>query len=638
MGKEKNMNKILLLLMIIPVISIIETVVVLPKVIEYSLLGLNLIAIIIIFRSALSTSLSKKENDKSKKQNSIEKITYSQLFKITETIGFDIQQLLWMSQDNIDAFEKIVQTSTQVQEYSQQNAASIEEITSSINEFVTFAERLNGKNEKILDESENSMNLLKDNYSTICKIENYLNEFSKKIKKATDYNTDLDKSSQNINRIVDYIKDISNQTNLLALNASIEAARAGEKGKGFAVVANEIRKLSDETENAIYEIQNITREIVKGIKNSNNAMNECGDKISKINDIAVQSSHVIKKTEEIVGEIKNQILDLNNMSKNQKILAKEIESTMEVIAYAVEDTHSIACSSIEMISNQKHKNYEINKFYEKLNNISEDLQRLTVEMKDKRDIVFGINPFTYPENIKKKYLPIIERVSKACGYNARTIIVNTYETLTRYINEGIIDIGWFSPFAYVNAHEKSRVVPIVTPKVGGKTSYKGYIIARKDSGIKKLQDLIDKHFGYVDVNSASGYLYARHLFELENLDPDNIFSKTSFLGNHDKVIEAVLSGAVDGGATFDEALEIAKMNNINIEEIEIIAQTSEIPKDAIAVRPGMDEIVIEKLQKSFIDFNEFEDIDTNIQGFEKSDDSKYDVIRLINENKNQKNN
>lgn len=63
------------------------------------------------------------------------------------------------------------------------------------------------------------------------------------------------KSSQDIKIMADTIANISHQTNLLALNAAIEAARAGEQGKGFAVVADEIKKLAEQSSEAVVAIQ-----------------------------------------------------------------------------------------------------------------------------------------------------------------------------------------------------------------------------------------------------------------------------------------------------------------------------------------------------------------------------------------------
>lgn len=552
------------------------------------------------------------------------------LFNLAEDMGFDSQELLWLTKDNMKTFQMLSDISYDIDRYSEQNAASSEEINASVNELVGTSTQLNEKVQMIDTDSEKSMDLLQKNQATLGEIRIFIENLGALVEVAEGNNMELQSSSKKIHEIVDYIRKISSQTNLLALNAAIEAARAGEAGRGFAVVASEIRKLAEQTDEAITVIEEVIGTILKKIDASRNAMDEIGEKMDDADQVVKESHKAMTEISGALTDVRDNIKGLSKVSEVQKNTTLEIEKAIEDVTRAVEETHMITSKSISLVDKQNSKNKEMLSYSIKISEVAESLQEEAAALKCDKEIIFGVNPFISPKEIRKMYVPILERVADSMGYKARTIIVKNYDALSEAVKRGVLDIGWFSPFAYVNAKEHAEVLPVVTPKVSGKASYKGYIIARKDGTVKSMRDLRGKIFGYVDEKSASGYLYARDSIKKENMNPDEIFSKVVFLGNHDNVIDAVLRGDIEAGATYNEAFDAAKLKGVDVSNLIIVSQTEDIPKDVLAARKDFPIEVLEELKRAFVDFNDYSGIDTKVQGFIESRDEMYDVIRNLN--------
>jgi hypothetical protein len=110
----------------------------------------------------------------------------------------------------------------------------------------------------------------------------------------------LDEQLNDVNKVLDLIRNIAGQTNLLGLNAAIEAARAGEQGRGFAVVADEVRKLSTNSANSLKEINQVLDKIKEIIFDISSGIKQ---NASTTQEQALALQHVTTSITEIQQEI-----------------------------------------------------------------------------------------------------------------------------------------------------------------------------------------------------------------------------------------------------------------------------------------------------------------------------------------------
>jgi methyl-accepting chemotaxis protein len=228
--------------------------------------------------------------------------------------------------------EQIASGSAQVSDASQtlsqgatESAASLEQITASMTEMASQT-KLNAQNA----DQANSLSQGAKNAAA---------RGSRLMGDLVAAMGEINRSGEDIAKIIKVIDEIAFQTNLLALNAAVEAARAGQHGKGFAVVAEEVRNLAARSARAAKE----TAELIENSAEKTQAGNEIAGKTeaalkgivagaTKVSDLVAEIAAASKEQSEGIGQVNTGLGQIDQVTQQNTANAEESAAAAEELS------------------------------------------------------------------------------------------------------------------------------------------------------------------------------------------------------------------------------------------------------------------------------------------------------------------
>lgn len=263
-------------------------------------------------------------------------------------------------------------------------------------------------------------------------------------------------------------------------------------------------------------------------------------------------------------------------------------------------------------------------------------------------LVVQFVPTNNDGTMEAKAKPFAEYLSKKLDREVEVTLATDYSTIVEAMASGQVDLGIMPPAAYVQAKDMDAAEAILTsqlgeydqetglPIEGEKTNtFKGEILVRADSGLNELTDLKGKKIATLSPNSASGYIYPVAEMKDAGVDPTTDATLTT-VNDIPSEITAVLNGQMDAAFVFEGARNVFASSfaeNDLFTELKVLYLTEgDIPNDAIAVQPTMDDTLKSDIKEVFLHMADDEEGAEAMalwghQGYEEAADTAYDTIR-----------
>jgi len=246
-------------------------------------------------------------------------------------------------------------------------------------------------------------------------------------------------------------------------------------------------------------------------------------------------------------------------------------------------------------------------------------------------LVMGVHPYLPAETLIERFTPLVRYLGAATGRDIEVRVGSTYEEHIGYIGNDKVDIAYMGPASYVRLVEEFGPRPILARlEIDGKPVFRGHIVTRDDSPVRHIAELQGRRFAFGDPASTMSHLVPRFMLLQEGITTDDL-SDHQFLGSHNNVALAVLSGDFDAGAVKEEVFEKFRPQGLRS-----ITATPTLSEHLFVTSKTMPTELVDSLRSAMLALKDAPGA-VGIMGSMKkrmtalvpADDSDYDNLRLM---------
>lgn len=243
------------------------------------------------------------------------------------------------------------------------------------------------------------------------------------------------------------------------------------------------------------------------------------------------------------------------------------------------------------------------------------------------ELFLGSVAMDVPAAMVQRMAPLTQYLTKKTGIKVSFRASPNLGSAVHELGKDFTQIAYLTPVAYIEARDKYRARPLVSPLTHGKETFTLVVAVKQDSPIKTMADLKGKAFAFGDQKA----LLQRAVVVNAGIAMTD-FSRFGFLKHYDNIAKAVLHDDFDAGILKDTIYEefapkgLRKIHTSPPLSSYLFAVSEQVPaKTADALRAAFLQLNANTPEGKAV----LKELDQGYDGFVAAEDKDYDQVRKL---------